>query len=314
MVGGGRELRSMMGQRRGERPPYAQEMPLGAGFRWKRWVRTSRRWLNTVDATLSSVKPMHGTFAALAFLGAWGGYGMVLSGQWRTTADALTAGLGFSVASIEIRGLSEADSTEISDRIDVTQTSSLLMVDAEKARARIAEIPWISDVSVKKLYPNRIVVNLSERLPFALWQDDGKVKVVDKTGAVMSDVLETRNAGLPLVVGQGANTRVEEAVALIQSAPTIRAKFRAAVLVAERRWNLITTDGIEVLLPEENPQAALARVATLQETKKLLDRDLVVVDMRVPDRLFVRLSDGAAEVRREQMRIKSGAKKKEAHT
>lgn len=277
-------------------------------------MRIIRRWSRAVDEHLSSVKPMQGTFAALAFLGAWGAYGMALSGQWRPTADALTSALGFSVASIEIRGLSEADSTEISDRIDVTQTSSLLMVDAEKARERIAEIPWISDVSVKKLYPNRIVVNLSERLPFALWQDDGKVKVVDRAGAVMSDVLETRNAGLPLVVGVGANTRVEEAVGLMNSAPSIRAKFRAAVLVAERRWNLITVDGIEILLPEEHPEVALARVAQLQETKKLLDRDLVVVDMRVPDRLFVRLSDGAADIRREQMRIKSGAKKKEANT
>ncbi|MBV5263266.1 cell division protein FtsQ/DivIB [Pinisolibacter sp. B13] len=299
----------MRDTRRWDRTPYAREMPQDAGFHWRRVVRTVRRWTRLADRMLSSVRPMQGTVAALAFLGAWGVYGMALSGAWRTAADALTAGLGFSVASIEIRGLSEADSTEISDRIDVTQTSSLLMVDVEKARSRIAEIPWIADVAVKKLYPNRIVVNLTERRPFALWQDEGKVRVVDRTGAVMSDVLETRNAGLPLIVGQGANTRVAEAVELMNAAPSLRPKIRAAVLVAERRWNMITVDGIEILLPEENPAAALERVAVLQDSKKLLERDVEVVDMRVPDRLFVRLSDAAAAVRREQMRIKSGAKK-----
>ncbi len=302
-------MRPVSGRERIERFPYAREMPRDAGFHWRRAMRFLRRSVRAADGALSSVRPMQGTFAALAFLGAWGAYGMVLSGAWRTTLDALTAGLGFSVASIEIRGLSEADSTEISDRIDVTQTSSLLMVDVERARERIAEIPWIADVQVKKLYPNRIVVNLSERRPFALWQDDGKVRVVDKTGAVMSDVLETRNAGLPLIVGQGANARVAEAVDLINAVPALRPRIRAAVLVAERRWNLITVDGIEILLPEENPVAALSRVADLQAAKKLLDRDLVVVDMRVPDRLFVRLSDAAADARREQMRIKTGAKK-----
>jgi cell division protein FtsQ len=284
-------------------------MPLDAGFQWRRAMRFVRRSVRAVDTALLSVRPMQGTVAALAFLGAWGVYGMALSGAWRTTVDAFTAGLGFSVASIEIRGLSEADSTEISDRIDVTQHSSLLMVDVERARQRIAEIPWISDVQVKKLYPNRIVVNLAERRPFALWQDDGRVRVVDKTGAVMSEVIETRNAGLPLIVGAGANGRVEEAVELMNSAPSLRPRIRAAVLVAERRWNLITLDGVEILLPEENPVGALARVADLQAAKKLLDRDLVVVDMRVPDRLFVRLSDAAAEARREQMRLKTGAKK-----
>ncbi|MCE1236822.1 MAG: cell division protein FtsQ/DivIB [Hyphomicrobiales bacterium] len=289
--------------------PYAREIPQDAGFHWRRTMRLLRRSVRAVDAALSSVRPMQGTFAALAFLGAWGAYGMALSGAWRTTLDALTAGMGFSVASIEIRGLSEADSTEISDRIDVTQTSSLLMVDADRARTRIAEIPWVADVEVKKLYPNRIVVDLTERKPFALWQDDGKVRVVDRNGAVMSEVLETRNAGLPLIVGQGANGRVEEAVALMNAQPSLRPRIRAAVLVAERRWNLITVDGVEVLLPEENPGAALQRVADLQASKKLLDRDLVVVDLRVPDRLFVRLSDAAADARREQMRLKTGAKK-----
>lgn len=292
-----------------ERFPYAREIPQDAGFQWRRAVRFVRRSIRAVDAALSSVRPMHGTAAALAFLGAWGAYGMALSGAWRTTLDALTAGMGLSVASIEIRGLSEADSTEISDRIDVTQHSSLLMVDVEKARERIAEIPWISDVQVKKLFPNRIVVNLVERRPFALWQDEGKVRVVDKTGAVMSEVLETRNAGLPLIVGSGANTRVAEAVDLMNAVPSLRPRIRAAVLVAERRWNMITVDGIEILLPEENPAGALQRVADLQASKKLLDRDLVVVDLRVPDRLFVRLSDAAADARREQMRLKTGAKK-----
>jgi cell division protein FtsQ len=257
---------------------------------------------------------MQGTWAALAFLAGWGGYGLWLSGEWRPTVDALTSAVGFSIGSIEIRGLAEADSTEISDRIDVTQASSLLMLDAEKARARIAEIPWVSDVTVKKLYPNRIVVTLEERTPYALWQDDGRIRVVDKTGAVMSDTLQPRHAGLPLVVGAGADKRVREAVALMESAPSIRARIRAAVLVAERRWNLITVDGIEILLPEDRPEVALARVADLQGTKKLLDRDLVVVDTRVPERLFVRLSDAAATARKEQMRLKVGAKKKGTDT
>lgn len=307
-------MRSLTGHRRYDRTTSVAELPQDAGFRWRRGVRSFKRWVNAIDATISGLKPMTGTWAALAFLAAWGGYGMALSGQWRPTIDALTSALGFSVASIEIRGLAEADSTEISDRIDVTQSSSLLMLDAEQARSRIAEIPWVSDVQVKKLYPGRIVVSLTERQPFALWQDDGRLKVVDRTGAVMSETLQPRHVGLPLVVGAGANKRLEEAVDLMNSAPSVRPRIRAAVLVAERRWNLITVDGIEILLPEQDPAAALARVAQLQDAKKLLDRDLVVVDMRVPDRLFVRLSDAAADIRREQMRIKSGAKKKGADT
>jgi cell division protein FtsQ len=297
-----------------DRTLATSDLPQDAGFRWRRWVRAFRRFRERLDARLALVRPMTGTLAALAFLAGWGVYGLVLTGEWRTTADALASAAGFSINSIEIRGLAEADSTEISDRIDVSRTNSLIMLDAEQARRRIAEIPWVADVTVRKVYPRRVVVELTERLPFALWQDEGRVKVVDRTGTVMSDVILTRHAGLPLVVGAGANVRVEEAVALIDAVPSLRPKIRAAVLVADRRWNLMTVDGVELLLPEEDPKAALARVADLQAAKKLLDRDVVSIDLRVPDRLFVRLSDAAADQRRDLMRAKTGQKKKGADT
>jgi len=303
----------LTGQGRADRAATS-EGAVAASFRRSRTGRLVRRVTGTVGRIAESLDRRNGTVLALAFLGGWIGYGMALGGQYKLVADELTSAAGFGVQQIEIRGLAESDSTEIVDRIDVTPTSSLLFMNAEKARARIAEIPWLADVSVKKIYPNKVVVSLRERRPYALWQDDGRIRVVDKTGAVMAETLEPRHANLPLVVGIGANLRVEEAVALMNSAPSIRPRIRAAVLVAERRWNLITVDGIEILLPEENPQGALARVAELQDAKKLLDRDLVVVDTRVPERLFVRLSDTAATARKEQMRIKSGAKKKGTDT
>lgn len=301
-------MRSLVGHRR-RRGASFQEGGPDRGFRPGRLIRTFRRWLHAVDDYARHVRPMSGTYAALGFLGAWVGYGMALSGDWRPTAEALTAAAGFRVQSIEIQGLAESDSTEIVDRIDVTAQSSLMMLDVERARQRVAEIPWVSDVSVKKLYPHRIVVSLNERLPFALWQDDGRLKVVDRTGAVMSETILARHTALPLVVGTGANARAEEAVDLMASAPSIRSRVRAAVLVAERRWNLVTVEGVEIRLPEEDPKAALARVAQLQATKRLLDRDIVAVDVRAADKLFVRLSDAAAEQRKEMNKARMPKKR-----
>lgn len=255
---------------------------------------------------------MRGTWAALAFLGCAIGYGMVLGGQGPVFLDSLTSALGFGVESIEINGLVEANSEEIADRIDVGLHSSLLMLNAEHARERIAEIPWVADVEVKKVYPDRLVVNLAERRAYALWQDDGQLRVVDKTGAVMTSNLEPQHARLPLVVGTGANLHVAEAVALIESQPQLKSRIKAAQFVAERRWNLITEDGVEIRLPEDNPAKAYARVAELNETKRLLDRDIVAVDLRATDRLLIRLSDAAADQRRELM--KSRLKKKASDT
>jgi cell division protein FtsQ len=62
----------------------------------------------------------------------------------------------------------------------------------------------------------------------------------------------------------------------------------ALVRVGERRWNLQLKNGITIMLPEGHEAAALARLGTLQTDQALLDRPLVFIDMRLPDRLAVR--------------------------
>ncbi|MEJ1161565.1 cell division protein FtsQ/DivIB [Prosthecomicrobium sp. N25] len=302
-------MRSLARQGRWTRAATPDGGALSAALRRGRIGRTFRRVSRGLNATAEFLQKRNGTTWAVVFLGGWISYGMALGGQSRLFLDEVTAAAGFAVSQIEIRGLAESDSTEIVDRIDVTETSSLLMLDAEKARSRIAEIPWLADVTVKKVYPAKIVVSLRERKPYALWQDDGRIKVVDQTGAVMSEVLQASHADLPLVVGQGANTRAAEAIALIKSAPSLRSKIRAAVLVAERRWNLVTVDGVEIRLPEENPAPALGEMAKLQETKKLLERDIDAVDLRTPDRLYIKLSDAAANARKELIKQRLAKKK-----
>ena len=103
------------------------------------------------DRACSRVPRMRGTWYALLFLGGTIGYGMYLGGQYTVFLDSVTSAAGFGIESIEINGLIEANSEEIADRIDVGLHSSLLMLNAERARSRIAEIPWVADVEVKKI-------------------------------------------------------------------------------------------------------------------------------------------------------------------
>lgn len=286
--------------------------PADVPVRWSRWGRTTRRTWQALDAFLARLAQRSGGLWAGGFLAAWACYGMYVGGQYRLYLDEAGAALGFGLTDVEIRGLASLDSTPITERIDFGRHRSLLTVSAEGVRARIADLPWIADVSVEKIYPSKLLVTLSERRPYALWQDDGRVSVVDKTGAVMTDQIEERHLKLPLVVGHAANARAAEALGLIATVPQLAGRIHAAVLVAERRWNLVTNDGVELRLPQDKPDAALREVARLQQTKHLLDRDIEAVDLRTPDRLVIKLSDAAAAQRRDMLKAK--AKKKGADT
>jgi cell division protein FtsQ len=113
-----------------------------------------------------------------------------------------------------------------------------------------------------------------------------------------------RFTNLPLLVGGGAQKRAKDFLALLDRYPEIRNEVRASVLVAERRWNLRLRSGIDVRLPETDVERALVQLAGLIRNDKLTSRDITAIDLRLPDRVTVQLSDAAALAREEAVKAK----------
>ncbi len=168
--------------------------------------------------------------------------------------------------------------------------------------------PWIAEATVLKLYPDRLQIGITERQAFALWQKNGQLSVIAEDGTVLEPYVARRFTGLPLVVGAGAQERAKELLTLIGHYPEVSTSMAAAVLVAQRRWNLRLKNGIDVRLPETDIENALATLVDLDHEKKLLSRDITAIDLRLPDRVTVRLSDQAAQAREEALKPK-GKKK-----
>jgi cell division protein FtsQ len=111
------------------------------------------------------------------------------------------------------------------------------------------------------------------------------------------------------VVGLGAAARSKEFLARLDRYPDLRDQVRASVLIGERRWNLRLRNGLDIQLPETDVAQALVTLAALDKDKKLLSRDIAAIDMRLPDRVTVRLSEAAAALRAEALKDKKPAKK-----
>jgi cell division protein FtsQ len=244
------------------------------------------------------------------------GYGVV-RGQhvpdvvnwFKDARDTVANSVGFRIAAISLTGSKEVSREEILTTAGVTGRASLLFLDADVARARLMSNPWIADAAVLKLYPDRLQITVTERQAFALWQKDGRVSVIAADGTVLEPFVEGRYIGLPLVVGKGAQLQAKDFLAVIDRYPDIRTGVQASILVAERRWNLRLANGIDVRLPEADVQAALDRLVQLDHDKKLLSRDITMVDLRLPDRVTVRLSDAAAQARDEALQANKKKKK-----
>ncbi|MDT5096234.1 MAG: cell division protein FtsQ, partial [Mycobacterium sp.] len=215
---------------------------------------------------------------------------------------------GMRIATVSLSGQRQVSREEIFAAAGVTDHSSLLFLDVGDARARLEAIPWVAEATVRKFYPDRLQITITEREPFALWQMDGKVQVIAADGTVLSNRIEPRLASLPFVVGPGAAAAARGFLAVLDAYPAIRDQVRASIFVAERRWNLRLKSGLDVRLPDANIEAALDTLARLDREKALLSRDITAVDLRLADRVTVRVSDAVAQAREEA--IKKATKKK----
>ena len=244
------------------------------------------------------------------------GYGVVkgqhlpdLVAWFKDARDIAANSVGLRIAAISLTGSKEVSREEILTTAGVTGRASLLFLDADAARTRLMANPWIGDAAVLKLYPDRLQITVTERQAFAIWQKDGRVSIIAADGTVLEPFVERRYVGLPLVVGKGAERSAKDFLAVIDRYPDIRSQLRASILVAERRWNLRLANGIDVRLPETDVVAALDRLVALDRDKKLLTRDITMVDLRLPDRVSVQLSDAAAQARDEALQANKKKKK-----
>ena len=290
-----------------------------------RWLRAHggeqsswRRPFVRFGTALLQLQPPRGVgaSAAVLLLVASAGYGAVRGDHLLTIAanvqdicDSAANAMGFGISEIALDGRHNLSRKAILASAGITGSTSLLFLDAHAARARLMKNPWVAEATVLKLYPGRLRIGITERKPFALWQMDRHVSLIAADGTVLEPFAPHRFLSLPLVVGKGAEHEAQDFLALVKRYPLIARQVQAVALVAERRWNLYLKDGVEVLLPEDRPAHALGTLVDLARTKKLLTRDIVNVDLRLADRVTVRLSDAAYATREEAIKAAEKARK-----
>jgi cell division protein FtsQ len=201
----------------------------------------------------------------------------------------LSAAIGLRVADIRVEGRETTDRETILDALGARPGTPILAVDPARAKQQLESLPWVRSALIERRLPDTLYVRLVERSPLALWQHAGKIELIDRTGAVIPVSRLDQFAKLPLVVGEDAASHASELLAMLASEPDLASRVTAAVQVGGRRWNLRIDHSIDVLLPADDPAGAWADLARLQRSSAILKRDVQAIDMRLPDRLVVRV-------------------------
>ncbi|HEX5507360.1 MAG TPA: cell division protein FtsQ/DivIB [Pseudolabrys sp.] len=278
--------------------------------RWRRWARRRLGPILQCDPPRG-----FGSAAAILFVLGSVGYGVAkgdhmaeIAAGTQEICDTAANAAGFRISSIAMSGESQLTREQVLRLAGITDHSSLLFLNAAATRARLKADPWIAEATVLKLYPGRLQIQIKERRAFALWQNNGDVSVIAQEGTVLQP-FTPHFRSLPFVVGAGADRKAQEFLHLMNEYRDIAGQVASSVLVADRRWNLNLKNGVEIRLPETGVRQALDTLVRLDRDKKLLSRDITAVDLRLADRVSVRLSDEAAAARAEAFKPKKPKRK-----
>jgi cell division protein FtsQ len=194
---------------------------------------------------------------------------------------------GFGVAQIEITGQALTREADVMRALRVEDFTNTLAFDAEAARLRVEEIPSVETATIRKIYPDSITVTITEKEPVARWRIDGLTMLVDKRGQPIAPA-SFENGDLTLVIGEGAGDDALAMVTLMRRFPDLSTDLAALSRIADRRWDLIYYSGLRVQLPEQGVVGALDRLNVYHRDHMLLDRDVDLIDMRIPQYVAVR--------------------------
>lgn len=313
---GRRPLRARRTDRPASQNPHPDGQVLPTRGSTRRQMLLERLWdqISREDSQTPNPPWAAGAFLAASLLFALG-TGGYLTPIWAGLVggvNEVVSGTGLSAEKITVVGREHASMDDILTALGVTKGESIARFDTDSARQRVEQIGWVSSARVMRLLPDRIVVEIEERKPYAVWQHKGVFRVVDRTGVWLNGLHAENFTFLPHVVGSGAETRVEALMAELGKFPDLNERLEAAVFVAGRRWNLKFANDVKVMLPEGDIAPVLAELSALQAEHGILGRDVQHIDFRLSDRITMRLTDEAMERRKKGFEAARKAKRRKA--
>lgn len=227
------------------------------------------------------------------------------------TQEAIQATVAEARASIEQRpefmvnlmAIDGAD-TELSEAIRTAVPLdfpiSSFDLDPAAIRATVREMPPIKEASVRIRPGGVLQVDITPRVPVAIWRQPEGLTLIDEAGALVRPIARRGlRPDLPVIAGEGAASHVDEAMKLIAAGAPLGDRLRGLVRLGDRRWDVVLDRNQRIMLPTDGAVQALERVIALDGVDEVLKRDIARIDLRLADRPTVRMTDNStAEWRR----------------
>ncbi len=201
----------------------------------------------------------------------------------------------FPVKELVFSGNKHLSQAELEAISGVRQNEDLLMLSAGKTAEKILLSPWIKKVSVRKDFPERLLINITEALPFAILDKDGEMSLIDERGNLLEKMKADPVPFLPIIRAgdSGGNENFMEALSLariIRDKEIAAERNRIEILAngkGPEEMSLIV-DNLLIKIGRGDYERKLNRLFAIEEEIKKKAVALDHIDLRFANRIVVK--------------------------
>lgn len=159
--------------------------------------------------------------------------------------------IGFNIENIDIEGSINSDISigQIKKKIGI-EKKSIFSVNLKDLEKSILSNNWVRSCYSYISLPSTIKIIITEKKPIAMWQNNGRLSIIDKNGFVITSIISNKYSFLPLIIGDNANINASKLFQEINKSPELKKHITNYIYVGSRRWDLIIKDKILVQMPE----------------------------------------------------------------
>ncbi|MBQ6027078.1 MAG: cell division protein FtsQ/DivIB [Alphaproteobacteria bacterium] len=157
-------------------------------------------------------------------------------------------------------------------------------INLELVNERIAQTPGVRKSTVRRLSNGNLAIRVKLYTAVAEWTDGTFYYPISADGTIVKKPSETRGIGTIVFRGNVPNEIGE----ITKAAHNLVGNLDYLEWIDGRRWNLVTLGGITIMLPENDPIAAIGNIVVLDKKHNILSKDIKIIDMRDDTRILVK--------------------------
>ena len=188
---------------------------------------------------------------------------------------------GFFIKNVDIKGINHLNQKDILKTINYYNKKNIFNVNLKNIYNEIKQNTWVEEVSIKKIYPNTLKIDLIEKEPIAIWQNKSAYHLITKNGEIILEAnLNNFKKHLPIIIGKNAHKNVYSILQILNIDKNLTKNIWSLTFVNERKWDIHFNQGLTIRLPSTSVKEAWGKIILLSEKFNILSLDLTELDLR----------------------------------